>query len=86
LNNALRQILPVLKAAGIQWRGWHAFRRGVATILHDLKVDDITIQHILRHSDIATTRKSYIKTLPQQTVDGMKQLETAWEKVSTLVQ
>ena len=32
---------------------------------------DLTIQRILRHSDVSTTRKAYIKTLPQQTLDGM---------------
>lgn len=87
LNNALRHIQPTLKAAGIQWRGWHGFRRGLATVLHDLGVDDITIQHILRHSDVTVTRNAYIKTLPQQTVDGMAKVEKEWEKVvSTLVQ
>jgi integrase len=58
-----------------KWHGWHAFRRGLATNLHDLGVDDLTIQHILRHSDVAITRKSYIKTIPQQVVDAMAQLE-----------
>jgi integrase len=87
LINTLRRMLPVFRAAGIEWRGWHAFRRGLATVLHDLAVDDITIQHILRHSDVSVTRSSYIKTLPQQTVDGMDKVEKAWEKVaSTLVQ
>jgi integrase len=33
-----------------QWHGWHAFRRGLATNLHALGVDDKTIQAILRHS------------------------------------
>jgi len=32
------------------WHGWHAFRRGLATNLHALGVDDKTIQAILRHS------------------------------------
>jgi integrase len=61
-------------------------RRGLATNLHALGIDDITIQHILRHSDVATTRKSYIKTLPEQTISAMERLETAIGQVSTLVQ
>jgi hypothetical protein len=36
-----------------EWRGWHAFRRGLATNLHLLGVNDKTIQAILRHSNIA---------------------------------
>ena len=36
-----------------RWCGWHAFRRGLATNLHQLGVADKTIQAILRYS-IAT--------------------------------
>jgi integrase len=76
-NNLLaRQILPALEKAGIEWHGWHGFRRSLATNLHDLGVDDLTIQKILRHSNVAVTQKAYIKTLPAQTVSAMKRLET----------
>jgi len=34
-----------------EWHGFHAFRRGLATNLHALGVDDLTIQRILRHSN-----------------------------------
>ena len=34
-NLADRVIKPVLKANGLQWKGWHAYRRGLATNLHD---------------------------------------------------
>ena len=37
------------------WHGWHAFRRGLATNLHALGVDDKTIQAILRHSNVGLT-------------------------------
>lgn len=84
LNAVLyNDILPMLKKANIRWRGWYAFRRGLATNLDDLGVDDITIQHVLRHSDVSITRNSYIKTLPEQTVDAMQQFEQKWEKVTT---
>jgi len=62
-----------------EWHGWHAFRRGLATNLHDLGVNDLTIQRILRHSDVTTTRKSYIKTIPRQVVDAMEQLQAVVE-------
>jgi len=39
----------------------HAFRRGLATNLHELGVADIVIQAILRHSDVSVTRQAYIK-------------------------
>lgn len=73
-NVAVRVIRPMLKAAGLQWQGWHAYRRGLATNLHQLGVDDLTIQAILRHSDVGTTRRSYIKTVPQDVQQAMEQL------------
>jgi integrase len=59
------------------WRGWHAFRRGLATRLHDANVSDLTIQRILRHSDVSVTRKSYIKRLPSQVTAAMSLIEAA---------
>jgi len=45
----------------VEWHGWHAFRRGLGSNLNDLGVPDLTIQRILlRHSNVTTTRKSYI--------------------------
>jgi integrase len=73
LNNVLnRVILPALKKATIPWFGYHAFRRGLATNLHDAGVNDLTIQRILRHSDVSVTRRAYIKRLPQQATDAME--------------
>jgi integrase len=70
-NVELRTIMPALQAAQIGWNGWHAFRRGLATRLHDLGVPDITIQAILRHSSVSVTRACYIKTLAKQVVGAM---------------
>jgi integrase len=58
-----------------EWHGWHAFRRGLATNLHDLGVDDKTTQAILRHAHVAVTQAAYIKTLSAQSVAAMRQLE-----------
>jgi integrase len=52
---------------------WHAFRRGLATNLHALGIDDKTIQRILRHSNVSITQKCYIKTMPAQVTDAMAQ-------------
>lgn len=62
---------------GPEWHGWHAFRRGLATNLHRLGVNDKTIQAILRHSNIATTQNIYIKTMSSDSAAAMKLLETA---------
>jgi integrase len=60
-NLARRIIAPPLKKAGVEWVGWHAFRRGLATNLYCLGVEETTIQAIMRHADIETTRRHYIK-------------------------
>ena len=76
LNNVLnRQIKPVLKHAGIQWHGWHAFRRGLATNLNRMGVQDKTIQAMLRHSNISTTTNIYIKSVDADVVSAMNALE-----------
>lgn len=58
------------------WRGWHAFRRGLATNLHRLAVQDKTIQAILRHSNVAVTQACYIKTATQDSVRAMAALDS----------
>jgi len=60
-----------------KWHGWHAFRRGLATNLHRLGVDDLTIQRILRHSNVAVTQACYIKTVPIAAKEAMQKLEAA---------
>ena len=70
-NLSQKVIQPVLTSVGIEWRAYHIFRRGLATVLHDLKIDDETIQRILRHSSVRVTQQAYIKTLPRQVTDAM---------------
>jgi integrase len=57
-----------------EWHGWHAFRRGLATNLHAAGVDDMTIQRILRHSNVKVTQACYIKTRDTQTIAAMDQM------------
>jgi integrase len=75
-NLADRILKPIFKANGLKWKGWHAYRRGLATNLHELGVPDIVIQAILRHEDVRTTQRSYIKTVPRVVTAAMKRLES----------
>lgn len=59
-----------------EWHGFHAFRRGLATNLHQLGVDDLTIQRILRHGDVTVTRKCYIKTRDEEKIEAMQKFES----------
>ena len=61
----------MLKKAKISWHGWHGFRRGLASNLNRLGIDDSVIQRILRHTTVATTQNHYIKTTSPDTVAGM---------------
>jgi integrase len=72
-----RQAKEVLKRAGILWHGWHGFRRGLASNLNRLGVDDSVIQRILRHSTVATTQNHYIKTASHDAIAAMKQFSDA---------
>src|SRR5437879_2502953 len=64
------------------WHGWHAFRRGLATNLHTLGVDDKTIQAILRHSNVALTINVYIKSVTESQVSAMDVLEAKFSETS----
>jgi integrase len=72
-----REMKSVLKSAGIHWHGWHGFRRGLASNLNRLGVDDSVIQRILRHSTVATTQNHYIKTPSPDAIAAMKQFSEA---------
>lgn len=55
-------IKPILKKAGISWKGWHAFRRGNATHLAKQLAGNGTraASIMLRHSDQGVTEQHYI--------------------------
>jgi integrase len=54
------------------WKGWHAFRRGLATNLKRIGAEDVVIQHILRHSNVGVTQRCYIKTSAADVQTTMK--------------
>lgn len=63
-----------LKAAGIEWEGWHAFRRGLATNLERIGGREAIAAMILRHSNDRVTRKHYSKPLSVEAVSAMQRL------------
>lgn len=52
--------------------------------LYDLGLPDLLIQRILRHSDVNTTRKSYIKVREPNVTAGMAQLEAEIRRAETV--
>jgi hypothetical protein len=43
-------IRPAIKESGLEWHGWRAFRRGLATNLHRLGISDKVIQQLAESS------------------------------------
>jgi len=65
------------------WHGWHSFRRGLATNLHELGTDDKEIQAILRHSDVRLTQNIYIQSVDESQVDAMDALSRTYNELAT---
>lgn len=70
-----RQITTELTTAGIEWHGWHAFRRGLATHLESLAVGREKIKLILRHSTTDVASKHYIKSNPEENRKALELVE-----------
>jgi len=82
-------IRAALKGSGVEWHGWHAFRRGLATNLYRIGVSARTIQAILRHSNVSTTLAFYVKTSGADAVAAMERLEKEmgndWATARTII-
>lgn len=75
LANLVRRVIkPALKESKIPWRGWHAFRRGLATLLYSAGVSPKVIAAVLRHADIGTTLSYYVKPPTQEIREGLEKV------------
>ena len=72
-----RQIKKAMNSIGLTWRGWHSFRRGLASNLFELGVSDKVVQRILRHSRVSITRDRYVKVRDPKVEAAMQTLEQA---------
>jgi len=77
LDNLNRRVIaPTLKGAGIPWHGFRPNRTGVSTIATALAKDNgLAAKGLLRHSQLATTERNYIQTVPDETLAAMNALE-----------
>lgn len=76
LANLVRREMTEIVHGG-KWHGWHAFRRGLATRLHEANVQVEVIQEILRHTDPKVTQDSYIVVKSNATTKAMQRLTLA---------
>jgi len=58
-----------------QWKSLYAFRRGAGTILTELTGNPIAAQQMLRHLDLSTTMRHYIKTKRSALAEGIQMLD-----------
>jgi integrase len=78
-NMVRRVILPALASneeGPLEWKGWHAFRRSLATNLHSCGVDPKVAQAILRHSDMKTTLEFYTMVPDADARAALQKIET----------
>lgn len=81
IENLYRRVMrPLLETNKIEWKGWHAFRRGLATNLGVLSVEPKTIQAILRHGELSTTMDIYRQSVSKEGHTAMRKLERAFNK------
>jgi integrase len=59
---------------------WHAFRRGLATVLRQLGIPDTVIQRVLRHSNVSVTQRCYIKTSDDDVKAAMDKLASVSDR------
>jgi integrase len=80
-NLVRRTILPALAEysdevqQSVKWKGWHAFRRSLATLLRSCGVDARLTMEILRHSDIATTMNIYTMVSSEDARRALQKIE-----------
>jgi serine/threonine protein kinase len=81
-----RAVMPVVKGLGLEWYGWHGFRRGIASNLYELGANEKIVQRILRHAKPHVTKERYIKAFDPAVLAAMKRLEATLDVVSQSAQ
>jgi len=86
LRKAERTIRKRIEGTNLRWRGWYAFRRGMATNLFELGVRPEEAALILRNSP-EVVRRHYLK-LEQagKKADAMARFEQAYDACAAIVQ
>ncbi|HXY03481.1 MAG TPA: site-specific integrase [Terriglobales bacterium] len=79
---AQRIIRPAIEKLGLEWYGWHGFRRGVASNLYELGADEKIVQRVLRHAKAHVTKDRYIKAFDPAVIAAMKKMETTLDAIN----
>jgi|SRR5579862_328009 len=80
----LNQVHPACAAAGIKFHGMHAFRRGLASYLHNtLQTSELLVGHVLRHSrksSKSVAGRHYIERDVEAVRKELEKVEAAYNK------
>jgi hypothetical protein len=58
-----------------KWRGFYALRRGLGTLATSVEKNPIAAKGILRHSNVATTMRHYVKDVPSEAISAMDKID-----------
>jgi integrase len=72
---ARKTIRPVLAKNKLDWKGFHAGRRGLGTTLRALTGNSTAARDVLGHEDETLTKDHYEGKLPEEALKGMRLLE-----------
>ena len=72
---ATEVIRPALRKAGIEWKAFHAGRRGLGAELRYITGDSTSGRDVLGHATTQVTEGHYEPRLPEVALGAMKQLE-----------
>lgn len=70
-----RYIRPILLAADVPWKGFHAGRRGLGTALRSLTGNSNAGRDVLGHATDQVTQGHYEDRMPEEMLKGMRLLE-----------
>ena len=72
---AAKIIKPALTKNKLEWKGFHAGRRGLGTVLRKLTGNSTAGRDVLGHEDEKVTQDHYEGALPEVALAGLKMLE-----------
>jgi integrase len=74
-NTARLRIIPILEKNKLEWKGFHAGRRGLGTIMKELTGNSTAGRDLLGHTNEVVTQEHYEAFLQQSVVAPLKMLE-----------
>ena len=72
----------LVEALGLEWHGWHEFRRGIGSNLYGFGANDKLVQLILRHAEPNVTKERYIKASDPAVLAAMKSTEASLDMLN----